>query len=426
MSSPVLSEEPSPEPPLERPDGAPSKPDVPAREGFLRRWLREGGTFLMFSIALHALLLLGAAMYVVQTVQSKRKLNFSGAPPAPVQGSRQLEYRVQTAKRTASMSPPPMATRVTTNAAQVKVALPEVALPPAASLSIPNRMGGMAGNPAAFKPVSQAVSAPPVATMSALPAGVTAFGFKLPPSGQVSGLRGVLYYMRSNAKGEPYPEPTDRSDYLRRVEKLFGDTGKLNESEASAYLRFGQQLVTNVILFPSIPGDTAPKAFGVPQVPGDKQSWVAVYKAKIYAESPKKRYRFVGGGNEVLLVRVDGKLVLDGCYSGIAWSKGEGPTAFRAKGKLGPLWSDVRKIGDWVNFGANGSDIEVVLGEGWGGAFGADLCVEEEGVTYSGEQRPLFKIEGYQKSLPNIQPVLARPEVSAALTLDGPTFKMSR
>jgi hypothetical protein len=426
VPAPDTLKEPPPEPPQEAAGEVSPGSGAGKQEGLLRRWLREGGTFLMVSLILHGLLLLGAAVYVVQTVQSKRKLNFSAAPPAAVQGSRQLEYRVQTAKRTATMSPPPMATRVTTSAAQVKVALPEVALPPAASLSIPNRMGGLAGSPAAFKPASQALSAPPAGAMSALPAGVTAFGFKLPPSGQVSGLRGVLYYMRSNAKGEAYPESSDRSDYLRRVEKLFGETGKLNEGEASAYLRFGQQLVTNVILFPSIPGDTAPKAFGVPQVPGDKQSWVAVYKAKIYAESPKKRYRFLGGGNEVLLVRVDGKLVLDGCYSGIAWSKGEGPTGFRPKGKLAPLWSDGRKIGDWVSFGANGSEIEVVLGEGWGGAFGADLCVEEEGVTYSGEQRPLFKIEGYQKALTSIQPVLSRPEAAAALTLEGPTFKMSR
>jgi hypothetical protein len=88
----------------------------------------------------------------------------------------------------------------------------------------------------------------------------------------------------------------------------------------------------------------------------------------------------------------EGKILSNGGYSGIACSKGEGPTAFRAKGKLGPRWSDVRKIGDWVSIGANGSEIEVVLGEGRGGAFGAELCVEEEGVTYSGEQRPLFKI----------------------------------
>jgi hypothetical protein len=423
---PALSEEPPPEAPLPEPDAPTSGPKPTKPEGLIRRWLREGGTFLMVSLALHALLLLGAAVYVVQTVHSKRKLNFSGAPPAQVQGSRQLEYRVQTAQRTATMSPPPVATRVTTSASQVKVALPEVTLPPAASLSIPNRMGGLTANPSAFKPMSQAINPPTAAAMSALPVGVTAFGFKLPPNGQVSGLRGVLYYMRSNAKGEPYPEASDKADYLRRVERLLGDTGKLNEAEASAYLRFGQQLVTNVILFPAIPGDTAPKAFGVPQVPGDKQSWIAVYKTRIYADSPKKRYRFLGGGNEVLLVRLDGKLVLDGCYSSIAWSKGEGPTGFRPKGKLGGLWSDGRKIGDWVSIGANGSDIEVVLGEGWGGAFGADLCVEEEGVTYPGEQRPLFKIEGYQKALSSIQSTLARPEAAAALSLEGPTFKVSR
>ena len=44
--------------------------------GKLKRWLIGGGGFLAFSIAIHALLLIGAAMWVVQTVQAKRKLNF--------------------------------------------------------------------------------------------------------------------------------------------------------------------------------------------------------------------------------------------------------------------------------------------------------------------------------------------------------------
>ncbi len=399
--------------------------------GRLRGWLQAGGGFLLFSIVVHGVLLIGAAMWVVQTVQAKRKLNFSAAPPSSSEGSRQLEYRVQAARRTAAMTPPPASTRIVSSAADVKVALPEVALPSTANLAIPSRISGMAGNPSAFKPVASA-SAPPAAPAAvapmpaAIPAGVTAFGFKLPPNAPVTGFRGTLYYMRRKPDGTPNPENTDRADYLARIERLFGDKGKFNETEAKSYLPFGQQLVTPVILFPPISGEMAPKAFGVNQVPGN-QSWFAVYKAKVFAESPKK-YRFVGGGNEVLLVKVDGKLVLDGCWSDLPWTKGTNPTGHRPSGNLSALWSDGRKVGDYVQFKPNGSEVEVIIGEGWGGAFGADLCIEEEGKTYEGEQRPIFKLDGYQnpKLLPQIKATLSLPESAKTLTLEGPTFKTSR
>jgi hypothetical protein len=395
--------------------------------GKLRRWLLGGGGFLAVSIAVHALLLIGAAVWVVQTVQAKRKLNFSAAPPNSGEGSRQLEHRVQTAKRTATMTPPPASTRIVSSANNVKVALPEVALPSTASLAIPGRMGGMAGSPSAFKPASAASGAPNGGgAIAAMPAGVTAFGFKVPANAPVTGLRGVLYYMRRKPDGTPYPENPDRADYLSRVEKLFGNNGKLNEREAQNYLRFGQQLVTQTILFSSMPGETAPKAFGVDQVPGTQQSWVAVYRARIFAESPK-RYRFVGGGNEVLIVRVNDKVVLDGCYQGVSWSNGKkNPTGHRSAGDLSALWSDVRVKGDPFVVPATGVDLEVIIGEGWGGAFGADLCIEEDGKTYPDDVRPIFKIEGYQKLLPQLNEIVGSLEGRRALTLEGPTFKVTR
>jgi hypothetical protein len=385
--------------------------------------MQAGGGFMMVSIIVHAVLLLGAAVWVVQTVQAKRKLNFTGAPPPSSQGARQLEYRVQAAKRTATMKPPPVATRVVSTALDAKVALPEVALPPTSTLAAPGRMGALAGNPSAFKPLSAQASASPPVAMAAMPVGVTAFGFKMPPSGTATGLRGVLYYMRRKPDRTPYPENNDRADYLQRIEALFGNKGKLNEAEAQKYLKFDQPLVTNVILFPASAGESAPKAFGVDQVPGTQQSWFAIYKAKV-ASKEKQRYRFVGGGNEVLIVRVDGKVVLDGCYAGLPWKAGKNPTGYGSRGSLGALWSDVRNVGEYFSFGPNGSEVEIIIGAGWGGAFGADLCIEEEGKIYTGELRPLFKIEGYQKILPQIQEVVARKECEKKLTLEGPTFKV--
>jgi hypothetical protein len=393
--------------------------------GGWRRWLREGGTFLMLSLIVHGLLLLGAAVWVVQTVQAKRKLNFTGVPPPSNSGVKQLEYRVQTAKRTATMSPPPVSTRVVSTALDTKVALPEVALPPASSLATPGRMGALAGNPSAFKPAATPSATASQSTISAMSAGVTAFGFKMPQNAPANGLRGTLYYMRKHPDGTPYPEEPERAAYLQRIEALFGNKGKLNEAEAQKYLRFGQQLLANVILFPAMPGETGPKAFGVEQVPGAQQSWFAIYKAKVTSDNPKQRYRFVGGGNEVLIVRVDGKVVLDGSYDGLPWDSGKkrNPTGSGRRGDLGALWSNVRNTGDYFSFAPSGSELEVIIGEGWGGAFGADLCIEEDGKTYQGDQRPLFKIDGFQKALPQIQAALALPECARAMTLDGPTFK---
>jgi len=394
--------------------------------GRIRRWLQAGGGFFVFSLAFHGLLLLCAAVWVVQTVQAKRKLNFSAAPPASGEGSKQLEYRVQAAKRTASMTPPPSATRIVSSATNVKVALPEVALPTASSVAIPSRMGGMAGNPAAFNPVSAAVAAGPAPTgaMSAMPAGVTAFGFKKAVVPGMAGMTGVLYYMRRDNLGKEIPENLDRADYLGRVERLLGNKGKLNEQEAQKYLQFKQQLVSPTILFSAINGESAPKAFGVDQVPGTQQSWVALYRAHVYPDKPG-RYRFVGGGNEVLVVRVNGTLVLDGCYTGLPWKNGKNPTGgHKSTAKLAQLWSDGRPVGDYFAIPAAGVDLEVIIGEGWGGAFGADLCVEEEGKSYVGDVRPVFKIDGFQKMLPQLQAIVNSPEGTRALTLEGPTFRV--
>ena len=100
--------------------------------GRLRGWLQAGGGFLLFSIVVHGVLLIGAAMWVVQTVQAKRKLNFSAAPPSSAEGSRQLEYRVQAARRTAAMTPPPVQTQTLAVSAEDKpAAVPVTHLSPA-------------------------------------------------------------------------------------------------------------------------------------------------------------------------------------------------------------------------------------------------------------------------------------------------------
>jgi hypothetical protein len=48
------------------------------------------------------------------------------------------------------------------------------------------------------------------------------------------------------------------------------------------------------------------------------------------------------------------------------------------------------------------------------------------GRAYKADVRPVFKIDGYQKMLPQLQAVVNSAAGERALTLEGPTFRVTR
>jgi hypothetical protein len=403
--------------------------DAKSRWKSLTEWLRSGGSFLFISLAFHAVLLLIAGVWVVQNIQEKRKLTFSSGPQQSGAPARQLEHRVQVAKRTSSMSAPTLPNRIVSSAPNVKVALPQVPLTPLTSIAIPQRIGGLASNAGAFKSntlgaklsVSTPLSVPsPAGSFSGSAAN---FGIRANPT-TGKGLTGTMYYMRREKDGKPIPM-YDGDEYLTRIVKLFDNRGTLDKNEAEKYLRAGQQLTSFIMLFPPISQEVAPKAFGIEQVPDGRQCWFAIYKGKISSDSTKS-FRFVGGGNEILIVKIDGEVNLDGSHSALSWpGRGATPTGNQSVENLGfPLYGGKRAIGKWFKLKPEGSNIEIVIGAGKnGGAFGADLCVEEKDEIYEENVRPLFKLEGYQRMQKEIDAALQLPEIPRAVTLNGPTFK---
>ncbi len=240
-------------------------------------------------------------------------------------------------------------------------------------------------------------------------------------AGSGQGLVGTLYYMRRQKDGKEIPMYSEE-EYLSRTAQLFGEKGKLKEAETSKYFRVPQQLTTFLILFPPISGEVAPAAFGAQQVPDHRQCWFVLYQGKISAPTAN-RYRFIGGGNEVLIIRVDDRVVLDGSW-GFDWpQKGKSPTGHGSREQMSAIYGDKRAVGDWVKFASGGSNVEIIIGAGYRGAFGADLCVEEEGQNYTDKVRPLFKLEGYQKMQTQIDSALRLPEAAPSFSLEGPTFK---
>ena len=116
----------------------PDSHPAPVKLTLWQRITNSGSSFLILSIAFHVLLLLGAAVYVVQTIHAKEKVQFSAKKPGS-SGPKAAEFKVQTAKQKQNMaSAPAVSTKLTTTASNVKVAIPEA----------PPVMGATTGMPA--------------------------------------------------------------------------------------------------------------------------------------------------------------------------------------------------------------------------------------------------------------------------------------
>ncbi|MEI6712788.1 MAG: hypothetical protein WCO60_03490 [Verrucomicrobiota bacterium] len=329
-----------------------------------RRWKQAGGSFLMISIGVHALLLIGAACWVVQTINAKRKLTFSAAPPSDgVRG--QLEYRVQTARRAQSMSAPPAANRITTTAVDAKVALPDVSTFNPAAMVMPSRIAGISGPGVAFSP---GVAKAPLSVMSAGGGALTAFGFKGTAG---AGLLGAFYDLKQTANKEPLGTPADAVADLKAFVKNW------DPAILAKYYRAKTELAIQRVYFPELSAVEAPRAFGVD---GEVKPslWVVHYRGKVVP--PKNgTFRFRGVSSDWLAVRFDNKTVYDG---------GSG-SVFALDKEVNQTKSVFIEMREGKTY-----PIEILIGNYPGGVVYANLFLEEKGKNYDKDEsgEPIYQL----------------------------------
>ena len=102
-------------------------------------------------------------------------------------------------------------------------------------------------------------------------------------------------------------------------EQKYGDIvtdfvkGGWNESAFQKFYKAPQTLYNTQIFTPYMQADEGPRAF---HVSGEVKPrlWIALYKGKV---SPPESgtYHFVGAGDDVLVVRFNGQIVLDGSWN---------------------------------------------------------------------------------------------------------------
>lgn len=367
-------------------DSLPKTPVTVAAPARRSLWARlRNSRFLFISIVVHVLFGIGAAVYVVQTFSPKRKLTFKGGPPSPNHSERALEHKVSLAKKQSTMSAPAVNKRILTTGIS-KVTLPEMPAMPKLDAA-PSRMAGVGG--AGFGMPSAMTG-----TQGASAGGGPISFFGLHESGGGS-FAGTFYDLKQSQ--------THRSTNM--TEQKYRDivTGFLkggwNDNLFRDFYKAPNTLYNTQIFTPYMPADEGPKAF---RVSGEVKPklWLAIYRGRV---SPPEsgNYHFVGAGDDLLVVRFNGQVVLDGSWNphnvaSVAAKYDYGFSEIPNKFVKGPAVAV--QAGSFY-------PMEILIGEQPGGEFFADLFVEKDGVTYKKESHgspllPIFRVaEGKMPAL---------------------------
>ncbi len=248
----------------------------------------------------------------------------------------------------------------------------------------------------------------------------------------------------------------------------------MKEAELKDYFSAPKLKYATTFNMPPMLADEAPKAFGVEdQV--KPSYWICIYRGQIAAPEDGK-YRFVGFADDVLIVRLKRRIVLDACWpehigrmtdwrspdpesrkfqinrntygaiKGADWKAifpklsqgleaGEGFSSVLghiegANGEsLSPDYlcaANRLVMGEWINLKKGQRvDMEVLIGEIPGGAFGCRLLVQQKGVSYpmvdsDAGQRPVLPVF---KTVPVDEKLVSMMEADPnEMTLDGPAF----
>jgi hypothetical protein len=353
------------------------------KRSFLRRWWAAilASKFLAVSIAAHLLFGLGATIYVVQRYQGSRKLNFKDGPPTNSASKRAMEHQVSMAKKKTAMSAPAQAKRITTVGLS-KVALPDMPSMPSATTVTANRMSGMGGignGPGAGGGTGGGGMG------GGGGGGLTMFGLR---DNRGGGLVGTFYDLKQTSDGK-----ASGMDVGRYSETVARFTANWDVGVLAPFFKGPTPLYMAQLYIPVMNADEGPKAFDLAKKVQPKM-WVVHYKGDVTPPESGK-FRFVGKSDDLIIVRFQGRVVLD-------WSQ---PDA----GKLSS-WQPKEKAypypgtnnygcmpGDWIDVeGGKSYPVEILIGERPGGFFSAYLMLEKEGERY--EKRdglpklPLFRV----------------------------------
>ncbi len=349
--------------PVQTPGAAEVAP--PSRKSLWAKILAS--KFLFISIVAHVLFGLGATYYVVQRVQAKRKLTFRGGPPSPNPSKRALEHKVSMAKKKTGGAPP-QAKRIV-SAGISKVSLPEMPAVTSASSVVANMASGM-GGAGTGQGVGFGGGMGGGMGGGGGGGGMSFFGFR-----GGGGFVGTFYDFKRDTHGKPNGVRQNRPLYTK-ILKSFARGSTWNAPASESHYTSKAKLSAKAFFFPAIADTEAGDAFQAKDTgPG---MWVAHYSGSVTAPVTG-RFRFVGWGDNVMIVGINGKVVLDASDIGYVDPKdrkGIGSVSFPKKGDTPLLQGEVFQVTEGQTL-----KIDILLGDE-GGIYCAGLMLQKEGQSF--------------------------------------------
>ena len=345
-------------------------------------WQRLGGEGLALSVILHCLLVLIAVIWVVSTVTNsagkKDPNTFATGAGGGSGGTKAKEFKTKAVPKNIK-SLAKTNTRITSknaNATLAVASLPSLSNPLLSAGAIGGGSskgfgGGSGGGIGAGKGVGSGGGRN----------FVSLFGMKSNAGLAVGGLIGTLYDLKQTADRKPTsaaPANTGIAPYRTSVRE-FLESG-WSAGRLQRFFKSPDKLVSGQLFITGRSADDAPKAFEVEKLMKPSR-WVVHYRC--YVEMPSSMpFRFVGSGDDFLIVRWNRKIALDDGYE--TYLAGGGnykdfgvkvTQEFKVDRRPGGLHR--LKAGPWIQV-TKGTKVpvEVLIGETPGGVFDCYLAIE--------------------------------------------------
>ena len=345
-------------------------------------WQRLGGEGLALSVLVHIVLVLIAIVWVVSTVTDgagKKDPNaFATGAGGGAGGPKAKEFKTKLQPKNIK-SLAKTNTRITSKNANASLAV--ASLP---SMSNPQLSAGAIGG-VASKGFGGG-SGGGIGGGKGVGAGggrnfVSLFGMKGGPNANAGGLIGTLYDLKQTADRKPTsaaPANTGIAPYRTSVRE-FLESG-WSAGRLQRFFKSPDKLVSGQLFITGRSADDAPKAFEVEKLMKPSR-WVVHYRC--YVEMPSSMpFRFVGSGDDFLIVRWNRKIALDdgyetylaggGNYKDFGVKVTQEYKVDRRPGGLHRL-----KAGPWIQV-TKGTKVpvEVLIGDTPGGVFDCYLAIE--------------------------------------------------
>ena len=380
MSDETPSPTPEQDPSVAAPEAFPTEPageEVRATRSQRTFWQRLGGEGLTISLIIHLVLILIAAIWVISTVTDSVKKDpdsFSTGQGGGAAGDKAKQFKTRAQpKNPKSMAK--NAARITSKSSTATISLPDLPTSSVASLNT-GMMGG--GSSKGFG----GGSGGGIGSGMGVGRGngrnfVSLFGAKL----GTNGLVGTFYDLKqTQSHRETECAPQSGIGAYREAVRDFFQSG-WSPTKFAKYYKAPEPLIAGQLFIPSRSANAAPEAYGVEKEVKPSR-WVVHYKGTV--EVPQSLpFRFVGTGDDWLLVRWDKKIALDdgyerfvvggdGNYKDFKQTVTKEFVLDRTPGGLHRM-----KAGPWINETKGKKvPIEIAIGETPGGVFDVYLAIE--------------------------------------------------